>query len=93
MYMFNCVDHPLIQTYCLLPFVLESSILTSNSIEKGSKIFAMVISLYLHVFSHRQLYVAFSSRVKSGSDDQKIGSLFNGSSGSYPQTKMLWDSQ
>ena len=56
---------------------------------KGSKIFAMVISLYLHVFSHRQLYVAFSSRVISGSGDQKIGSLFDGSSGSYPQTKIL----
>ena len=29
----------------------------------------MVVSLYLHALSHRQLYVTFSSRVKHGLDD------------------------
>ena len=28
--------------------------------------FAMVVSLYLHALSHRQLYVVFSSRVECG---------------------------
>ena len=29
----------------------------------------MIVSLYLHALSHRQLYVTFSSRVKHGLDD------------------------
>ena len=50
----------------------------------------MIVSLYLYVLSHRQLYVAFSSRVESGSDDQKVWvswAQLDGSSGSYLQTK------
>ena len=29
----------------------------------------MVVSLYLHALSHRQLYVTFSSRIEHGLDD------------------------
>ena len=43
-------------------------------VQKESKTFAMIVSLYLHVFSHRQLYVAFYSRVDSGWVTQKLGS-------------------
>ena len=55
-------------------FYLESSVPTSNLIgTKKSKTFAMTVSLYLHVFSHRQLYIAFASRVDSGWVTQKLG--------------------
>ena len=43
----------------------------------------------MHVFSHRQLYIAFPAGLNAGElDNSKIGSL-DGSSGSYLQTKLF----
>ena len=49
----------------------------------------------MNVFSHRQLYIAFPAGLNVGElDNSKIGSLgslgsFDGSSGSYLQTKLF----
>ena len=56
---------------------------------KGSNIFAigvcMIVSLYLHVFGHRRLYVAFPAGLEVGRMTKKLGSVgsLDGSSGSY----------
>ena len=51
----------------------------------------MIISLYLYVLSHRQLYVVFPAGLKVGLMIKKFGSVgsLDGSSGSYLQTKLF----
>ena len=48
--------------------------------------------IHVHVFNHRQLYIAFPTGLNAGElDNSKIGSYgsLDGSSGSYLQTKLF----
>ena len=61
---------------------------------KGSKLFcydSLPVPACMYSVTNNWLYVAFSSRVESGSDDQKFGSIgsLDGSSGSYQQIKLF----
>ena len=61
----------------------------SNFIDiKGSKF----LLWYVHVFNHRQLYIAFPVGLNAGElDNSKVGLVvsFDGSSGFYLQTKLF----
>ena len=51
-----------------------------------------MVQIYVHVFSHRQLYIAFPAGLNAGElDNSKIGSVgsLDESSGSYLQTKLF----
>ena len=51
--------------------------------------FSQTTVIYVHMFSHRQLYTAFPAGLNTGElDNSKIGSL-DGSSGSYLQNKLF----